>query len=111
MRHSETIMSGHHRGDAERYLMLNFPTKWRVTPPPDGELFTATIPQEACEEFLGLAQSVAANATERKRAFEEFKRGFAQARGVGFYPSSSADYAEYDLRESMKESCANAPKF
>lgn len=91
--------------------MLKYPAKWRVTPPPDGDLYTATVPAEAREEFFGLVRTVVANTPEQKQAFEEFKRAFALATGGAYGPSSSRDYAEYDLGRLMEEAASNAPKF
>lgn len=91
--------------------MLKFPAKWRITPPVDSKFKTATIPSDARDEFFGIAKAIVANAPDQKQAFEEFKKSFALARGVRYGPSSSRDYAEYDLGEALTEASSNAPKF
>lgn len=51
------------------------------------------------------------NAVDRQPILEEFKKHFSLAAAKPHYASSSAFFAEFDLRERMKEAAANAPVF
>jgi hypothetical protein len=102
-----------HLNGATICRMLQFSSKWRVTPPADGTYKTAEIPKAAILEIAAVIKTMAGSAPygEGQNVLEHFKGYFASAAGGYGGRSSSFDYAEYDLMERMEEAATNAPKF
>jgi hypothetical protein len=93
--------------------MLQFASKWRVTPPTDGSLRTSAITSEAVDDIYSVIETMAAGAPQGEgwNVIEHYKGFFANAGGGYGGRSSSWDFAEYDLRQRMGEAASNAPKF
>ncbi len=83
--------------------MLTFDPDWRFDSP-------STIPPGLGEQFFGLIARCATPDLQQE-LFEHFKRYFAAAAGTTSSWSSSASWAETDLRSYMLEASANAPLF
>ena len=83
--------------------MLQFNSDWRFDSP-------GPIPQNVIEQFFILIGRCTAR--ERQWAIlEHFKDYFAAVAGTTSHPSSSASWAETDLRSYMTEAGVNAPLF
>lgn len=94
--------------------MLEFNQRWRITPPSDGEYSQSSIPTDAIDDFFSWITriSYSIGPGSRKGVFEHFKTAFSQASGKPHYKSSSADWAESDLRTLTREIASeNAPVF
>lgn len=83
--------------------MLKFDPDWRFDPP-------SPIPQDVIEQFFGLISRCAVR-EHQQDIFEHFKSYFATAAGTTASRSSSASWAETDLRSYMSEAGSNAPVF
>ena len=88
-------------------MPLQFDPSWRLSPPPDGDFLTQTIPPGAVSEFLCLVAQVATQ-KDRQEVLEHYKRTLCRVTGQRHYPSSNADYAEHDLR-TIAEAAASKP--
>lgn len=91
-------------------MVLKFDSRWRFSPPEDGELKRRTIPDAAVEELAGLAGRVATQG-DRQAIYEHFKANFCSVNGETHYRSSNAGWAESDLKYQMDTAASNAPLF
>jgi hypothetical protein len=91
-------------------MVLQFNPTWRFEPPPDGTLLNSRIPHDAVEEFLALIYKVATQG-DRQEILEDFKGHLCKAVGTTHVWSSSASWAETDLRSYMFQAADNAPLF
>ncbi len=91
-------------------MTLKFPPEWRFRPPAGGTINTATIPNEAIDDFVNLVRKVVTQG-DRKELLEHFKVHFSIANGTTPVLSSSAGWAETDLRTLMEDAAGNAPLF
>jgi hypothetical protein len=83
--------------------MLKFNADWRSDSP-------SPIPQYVIEQFFGLISRCAVR-EHQQDILEHFKGYFATAAGTTSSGSSSASWAETDLRSYMSEAGSNAPLF
>lgn len=90
--------------------MLTFNPNWRFSPPSDGNLQTAEIPEAALGDFLSLIGKISSQG-RRWDIVEHFKGALAHASGASHAASSSEDWADTDLRLSMSYARQNAPLF
>jgi len=90
--------------------MLKFDSKWRLEPPPDGDLHNKRIPEEALSDFVAYIGKVATQG-ERWKLLEHFKGAFCRAAGQSHFWSSSESWAEGDLSSAMSAAAENAPLF
>jgi hypothetical protein len=89
--------------ESELRYMLIYNGAWRFTPP-------ATIGDGAVSDCLQLISQIASQG-EQQDVLEHFKIYFAKAAGSTASPSSSASWAESDLRRDMYGAAKNAPLF
>ena len=90
--------------------MLEFDGRWRFQPPADGRYQNSRIPDEAIDAFFALINRVATQG-DRQDILETFKTTFCNATGTTDIRSSSASWAETDLRHEMRQASENAPLF
>ena len=83
--------------------MMQFNPDWRFDPP-------SPIPQNVREQFFEMIGRCGTR-ERRHEILEHFKVYFAAAAGTTSYGSSSASWAETDLRSYMSEAGINAPLF
>jgi hypothetical protein len=83
--------------------MLHFEGAWRFDAP--GPIATGV-----CGAFQELISRVVVQG-DRKALLEHFKRYFARAAGVTYYPSSSESWAESDLDSLIRQASENGPLF
>jgi hypothetical protein len=81
--------------------MLKFRGRWRFHSP-------GTIDRKAVEDVITLVNRIATQG-DQQSALEHFKRYFAKAAGMVSNRSSSAGWAESDLRDYMRKAAENAP--
>ena len=86
---------------------LNFDNSWRFTPPSNR---TKGIGQQVIEDFSNLILRIATQG-DRYKVYERFKRYFCDVSTTPYYPSSSTDWAKYDLVEVMETAAQSAPLF
>ena len=91
-------------------MSLKFNGKWRFEPPPDTDLITSRIPDQAVDEFVEMVNKLAPQA-DRWDTLELFKRYFSQASGSTHWRSSALFFAEDDLRRDASTAAKNAPLF
>lgn len=91
-------------------MALRFPTKWRFTPPDDGEYYNRTLPPDAVENFISIIHKTSTQG-DATSIIEHFKKHFCIACGSGYWPSSSHSWAESDLHRDANEAAQNAPLF
>lgn len=91
-------------------MVLRFESRWRFAPPGDSSLKRGTIPDAAVDELAGLVGRVATQG-DRQSIYEHFKTHFCSVNGETYYRSSSAGWAESDLKQQMNTAAANAPLF
>jgi hypothetical protein len=89
--------------ESEFRYMLTFNGAWRFTSP-------ATIEHGAVSDCLQLISRIASQG-DQQDVLEHFKIYFAKAAGSTASPSSSASWAESDLRSHMYGAAENAPLF
>jgi len=83
--------------------MLIFDNRWRFDSP-------GPIEGDVEARFLDLINRIAAPGP-RKAILEEFKKQFARAGSIEYYPSSSERFIDGDLAVAMSSAAANAPLF
>jgi hypothetical protein len=91
-------------------MVLKFTNSWRVSPPADGVYINKTVPEEAIEEFFGLASKTATQGS-RQGVLEHFKSHMASAAGITHFRSSSEQWAAADLERNLASAADNAPLF
>ena len=91
-------------------MSLKFPSAWRFKPPADGQFANRSVPMDAVEECISLIMKVATQG-EQQEVLEHFKAAFAGAAGASYSWSSSASWADTDLRRYANEAAENAPLF
>ena len=91
-------------------MPLKFKGAWRFNPPADGRFFNQSVPSAAVEECLDLITRVATQG-DRQEVLEHFKGYFCTASGSAHSLSSSASWAETDLRTYAYEAARNVPLF
>ena len=91
-------------------MPLKFTGAWRFEPPQDGRFSNETIPDQAVQEVIDLIMKVTTQG-DRQEVLEHFKGYFCQACGSTHTWSSSASWAETDLRAYARDAARNAPLF
>lgn len=91
-------------------MVLRFDNRWRFTPPEDGALKRKAMPDAAVDELVGLVGRIATQG-DPQSVYEHFKSHFCSVNGETHYRSSSAGWAESDLKVQMNTAAANAPLF
>jgi hypothetical protein len=91
-------------------VALKFPGAWRFKPPADGRFINEAIPSGAVEECIDLIIKLTTQG-DRQEVLEHFKGYFCGASGASHSWSSSASWAETDLRTYAYAAAANAPLF
>ena len=91
-------------------MPLRFNGAWRFHPPPDGAFRNGSIPSAALADCLEVIGRVATQG-DTQEVLEHFKGYFCAAAGTTHVRSSSASWAETDLRSYMEQAASNAPLF
>lgn len=91
-------------------MVLKFDNGWRFTPPEDGSLKRKEIPDGMVDELAGLVGRIATQG-DRQYIYEHFKGQFCSVNGATYYRSSSAGWAESDMKAQMGAAAANVPLF
>lgn len=107
-RYSSVAQSRWSEGD--RTVPLKFPGRWRFTPPADGVFANQALPDALVDECMDIVVRLAEQG-DRQAALEHFKAYFGRASGASSGWSSSAGWAESDLRRYAHEAAYNAPVF
>lgn len=98
-------------------MPLHFDPAWRFTPPSDGKFSNSSMPRSAVDECIAMILQVAKQRSQfalqpyDQSVLEHFKWYFCVASGTTHVRSSSASWAEMDLRQDAYRASDNAPLF
>jgi hypothetical protein len=86
-------------------MPLNFPSAWRISPPPDGQFINHSMPSSAVSEFIVMIDRIPTQ-EGRWQMYEHFKSYFGNPG-----KSSSESWAQSDMSHGMRCDSENAPQF